>query len=580
MSSISFLKKITIYVLFIVLTALNISCKDKNQTENTPKLNNYLSTSVTIYHDIDENSIVFAAEELAKVLNKKEVSTTLKPLSNIFEYSPTNDYFVIAKNSKNIQNHLKNITIPYLGEQEYVIQRTTEDNVKGHWAIGGDRIGSMYGGIHLSEIVAAELFKSIENKKYAPYITKRGLKFNIPLDDRTPSFDDGGASANTNRDDVWDLTFWEEYFDVLARQRYNVLSLWNKHPFPSLVNVPGYEDISLKGVLDKEGNVINNWTIEEKTKFWNQVIDLAENRGIEVWPVVWNVELQMADGKYGITREKGNQPAKDYLRKAVTQLFIDYPKLAGIGVTAGEKMNEYTDSEKEQWVWDTYGEGVMDAKKLFPDRNIRFVHRHWLTDWKEINSRFSKLPDGFELALKYAQARLYSHTKPSWATTQLAGIPKDMATWWNLRNDDIFVQRWGDPDYVKDYILNFPHESKPCAESPCLTAGYVMGSDRFFWARESMSKNPHTPAQASQTDAAEVPGPPAAKADTDISWIEKERHGRIVDSLKSAPNKNEVLAAFKEHFKIATPKISPAQIQLQTHGDFLEEQLGLAVLSA
>ena len=92
-------------------------------------------------------------------------------------------------------------------------------------------------------------------------------------------------------------------------------------------------------------------------------------------------------------------------------------------------------------------------------------------------------------------------------------------------------------------------------------------------------RNSHTPAQASQTDAAEAPGPPAAKADTDISWIEKERHGRIVDSLKSAPNKNEVLAAFKEHFKIATPKISPAQIQLQTHGDFLEEQLGLAVLS-
>lgn len=496
MSNSLFLKKTLIYFLVTVLTVLFTSCKDKNQVENKSKLKNYLSTSVTIYHDTDENSIVFAAEELAKVLNKKGVSIALKPLSSIFEETPLNDYFVIGKNSKNIQNHLKNITIPVLGEQEYLIQIIPSGNkVKGHWAIGGDPIGAMYGGIHLSEIVAGELFESIESKKHSPYISKRGLKLNIPLDNRTPSFDDGGVSANTNRDDVWDLTFWKEYFDVLARQRYNVISLWNLHPFPSLVNVPGYEDITLKGVLDKQNNVVNDWSIEEKIAFWNKVIDLAEDRGIEVWPVVWNVELHSSDGKHGISREKGNKPAKDYIRKAVTQMFIEYPKLAGIGVTAGEKMNEYTDSEKEQWVWDTYGEGVMDAKKLFPNRNIRFVHRHWLTDWKEIESRFSALPDGFELALKYAQARLYSHTKPSWATTQLSEIPKDMATWWNLRNDDIYVQRWGDPDYVKDYILNFPHKSKPCSKPPCLTAGYIMGSDRFFWARESMSKNPQSPPQ-------------------------------------------------------------------------------------
>ena len=70
-----------------------------------------------------------------------------------------------------------------------------------------------------------------------------------------------------------------------------------------------------------------------------------------------------------------------------------------------------------------------------------------------------------------------------------------MKTWWNLRNDDIFIQRWGDPEYVREYILNFPHESKPCDQAPCLTAGYIMGSDRYFWGRESMSKNPQTPRQ-------------------------------------------------------------------------------------
>ena len=188
--------------------------------------------------------------------------------------------------------------------------------------------------------------------------------------------------------------------------------LWNRHPFPSLVQVPGYEDIALQGVMDENNEIINNWSIKRKIEFWNEVLELAYDRGIEVWPVVWNVELQgTEDNQYGINKEKGNPVTIDYLRKSVKQLLLTYPRLAGIGVTAGERMKEYTDSEKEQWVWDTYGMGVMDVKELQPDRNIRFVHRHWLTDWDEIGSRFSQLPDGFEMALKYAQARLYSSTQ-------------------------------------------------------------------------------------------------------------------------------------------------------------------------
>jgi hypothetical protein len=62
-----------------------------------------------------------------------------------------------------------------------------------------------------------------------------------------------------------------------------------------------------------------------------------------------------------------------------------------------------------------------------------------------------------------------------------------MKTWWNLRNDDIFLVRWGDPEYVKQTILNFPGEGR--------TAGYVWGSDRFCWGRESASKNPTSPRQ-------------------------------------------------------------------------------------
>jgi len=64
-------------------------------------------------------------------------------------------------------------------------------------------------------------------------------------------------------------------------------------------------------------------------------------------------------------------------------------------------------------------------------------------------------PDPFDISFKYAKARLDS--------------------WWNLRNDDIFVHRWGDPDYVRDFLGDLPSEH---------TSGYYVGSDGYVWARE------------------------------------------------------------------------------------------------
>jgi len=457
------------------------------------------SEPIVIYYDASEDPITFAAKDLKRILGKIGRSADLKELSDLSSSAFSDEVYVVISEAVPATIEMlakaKGHGISKMEPQAYALRVTSGGDGHGYWALGGDRIGAMYGGIHLGELAAAGQLDSMADEDQKPYISQRGLKCNIPLDDRSPSFDDGGAAARTNIDDIYDLSFWSEYFDVMARQRYNALSLWNRHPFPSLVKVEGFEEISLQGVLDKDSKLVNDWSIERKVEHWNEVLELAYQRGIEVWPVVWNVELQAADGKLGITREKGNQPAKDYLRKATKQLFVSYPRLAGLGITAGEKMDDYTDSEKEQWVWDTYGMGVMDAKELFPDRKIRFVHRHWLTDWGEIESRFKQLPDGFELALKYAQARLYSATNPSWATRQLSEIPSDMATWWNLRNDDIYVQRWGDPEYVREYILNFPHESKSCDQPPCLTAGYIMGSDRYFWARESMSLRPEEPRQ-------------------------------------------------------------------------------------
>jgi len=53
-----------------------------------------------------------------------------------------------------------------------------------------------------------------------------------------------------------------------------------------------------------------------------------------------------------------------------------YPRLAGIGTTAGENMAGLTSEEREQWLWETYGKGIQDFNVLHPEREVSFIHRN------------------------------------------------------------------------------------------------------------------------------------------------------------------------------------------------------------
>jgi len=392
-----------------------------------------------------------------------------------------------------------------------------------------DAAGAMYGGLHLAEAIRCERsFDDIAPAGEAPYLERRGLKFNIPLDARTPSYDDTGDAAQENYAEMWDFAFWQEFLDNMARHRYNVLTLWNPHPFPSLVKVKEYPEAALADVcvttlkpVAQPGRwnepqlvtqeifdhlrVVKKMTIEEKIDFWRRVMRYARGRGIEVYFITWNVCLNSvappgglrrgsgpqaaaAGGKYGVTESMTNPESVKYLRASVRDFILTYPDLAGIGVTAGEHMpKEEGAAAKEKWLWESYGLGVLEAQKEQPGRTVKFIHRHWWTEVGDIMREWQDYPGPFELEFKYARARLYSSPKPPFARQLLSEMkPYGLKCWWNLRNDDIFCHRWGDPNYVREFVLNFPREQ---------TAGYFMGSDGYVWGREFASLEGESPRQ-------------------------------------------------------------------------------------
>lgn len=390
---------------------------------------------------------------------------------------------------------------PKVVPQSYRIERDG-DQIR---VIGADEAGAMYGGLDIAEAIRIGTLESLKSSENKPHIAKRGIKFNIPLDLRTPSYTDSSDAAQANIPEVWERDFWIDYLDNMARHRYNVLSLWSLHPFPSMVKVPEFPEVALNDVWrtkakldDKfsfsgEGfvrpemlanhEVVKTITMDEKIEFWRWVMQQAADRGITLYVFTWNVFTFGAEGKHGITDDMGNDITKKYFRASVREMVKTYPLLGGMGITAGEGMPHDMDSKvKEKWLWDTYGEGVRDALKGAPKRDFNMIHRfHW-TAQGDILDAFKDYPGTFDFSFKYSVAHMYSITKPIFINPLLEGIAPGMRTWLTVRNDDIYTFRFGDPAYAREYILNMP--------SPDKVAGFYMGPDGYCWGREFLDRNP------------------------------------------------------------------------------------------
>ena len=444
--------------------------------------------SVTIYFPEDPK-IQFAVDDITTALNAKGIDVQVS--------DDKKADIVLSINPDNKTIHSEGFILKKEGENLLVS--------------ASDAAGVMYGGLELAEQINLFGLNGVKETVQNPYMERRGTKFNIPLDVRTPSYTDPSDAAQKNIAEMWNFDFWKEYIDNLARYRYNYISLWSLHPFPSMVKVPGYEDVALADVerstvdwkeyysrrgigfdapeITDHVEVLKKMTIEEKMAFWQQVMKYAKSRNIDFYVVTWNIFVNGTEGKYGITDKIDNPVTRDYFRKSVKQMFVTYPDLAGIGLTTGENMPNATTDEKEDWAYSTYAQGVLDAAAEMPDRKITFIHRQHETGAKEIAEKFNPLIDNknieFLFSFKYAKAHVMSATTQPYHEKFIKEI-EGMKTLWTLRNDDNYYFRWGAPDFVREFLKNIPRE---------VTRGFYYGSDQWIWGREFTMKEAASPRQ-------------------------------------------------------------------------------------
>jgi len=397
---------------------------------------------------------------------------------------------------------------PGMGPQAFRIQREGDGAIR---IVCGDSLGAMYGGLELAEMITlGGGLHAVQEKARKPYVFRRGLKFNIPFDARAPSYDDTGTAAQENIPVMWDFSFWQGFLDTMARNRYNVLTLWTDHPYPGLVKLDkypgiGYDDVCvLEETVDTGTNrhfnnldiydphnfkVVKKISLNEKIAFWNRVFDHAEARGIEIYIFHWNIYTFGAKGKHGINDKPDNKKTIEYMRYCIGEFLKTYPQVDGIGVTAGEHVDQQrvkNVSGIEQWLWRTYGQGAMDAKRANPERKLRFIFRQHQANLGRIVEAFKDFDGPFNTGHKYARARLYSTTTSPYLDIEYREDLErhKVPCWLNLRNDDIFVFRWGDADYVREFLQNVPRDLMR------FEAGFYMGPDGFVWGREFICKDP------------------------------------------------------------------------------------------
>lgn len=447
-------------------------------------------TTIALCCDRTSAPEAFAADEIRAAAQRRGMTVAERPLAGLA--SATGRLVVVARSAAVADwRAARSLAAAPDARQAYALHRLPAGGVA---AIGNDAAGAMYAGLDVAEAIAAGRLDALAARTVTPRVERRGLKFNLPLDVRTPSYSDAGDQAQASIPAVWEESFWNAFLDEMARARFNVISLWNLEPFPSLVTVPEYPDVALDDVwrttwkLDEgfKGTAVNmvrpemlratevvkRMPIAEKTRFWNRVMERARDRGIEVFLFTWNIYPFAAAGKHGLTDDERDPRLPDYYRASVRAAFKAFPLLAGIGFTAGERTDKLKKSEeREDWLWKAYGEAVRDVKREQPDRPIRTIHRLHYTNLKRIYEQWQDCPEPFDVSFKYSVAHVHSIPDPPFIKPTLADLPAGRKLWLTVRNDDFYSFRWGDPVFVRDFVAHLPPQHQ--------LAGYYFGWDGF-----------------------------------------------------------------------------------------------------
>ncbi|MGL5018527.1 MAG: hypothetical protein ACRDBP_10355, partial [Luteolibacter sp.] len=165
--------------------------------------------SIQLFYDPATPQIAFAAGDIKTALEKRKHTVEVFDLAALEKAGPGKKIILGLVTDKALELKITESggkPVSDLGAQAYSVQ-TTVKPTKCYWIMGGDANGAMYGGLQLAEYIQFKDLSESYDEKESPHLKNRGIKFNIPLDKKSPTYFYGfkGTSHKLAVKDVWEL---------------------------------------------------------------------------------------------------------------------------------------------------------------------------------------------------------------------------------------------------------------------------------------------------------------------------------------------------------------------------------------
>jgi hypothetical protein len=423
----------------------------------------------------------------------------------IFDANSTQVKYAVGRIKKAVENKNK-IYQNEWSKREILMQLDSQNLKKEAYQLtienkkitikGGDFTGIIYGALSLAEDIRdSRSPATLQSKSESPQYTFRAIKYDLPWDSYRHS-----EALDLHIETCKDLKYWEKYLDMMVESRFNVLTIWNLHPYTYMIKPKNFPEAS--PFTDAELAV---WQ-----KLFHGILGMAEERGIETYLMPFNIFVSPEFAKaHNVAMDnlghhhigKGDTSAiiKTYTRECVTQVLQEYPELDGFCITLGEVVGGMTPTEREDWVHETIYEGMR-----LSGRKAKLIHRIPFSanlnpggstskETEEITRKILE-SDG---SLDYLQSPIMADLKYNWShghsTPKLVKVhggklydtyfkpnPTQYKIVWTIRNEDFFCLRWGSPEFIKAHIAE---------NSQDFMGGYMIGSETYIPAKDYFTKN-------------------------------------------------------------------------------------------
>jgi len=452
------MKKTVIILLVSAIGIFSFNCSQKTGSKDTAFKNVYLEFDKSI------PQAIYASSKLKEALTGIGYSVVDKSLEDNFRISITIDTL-------------------NLGDEAYSL--IPEENII--MIAGGDKRGMIYGSLSLAEDIRNGInIEDVKQRSEKPHYLLRAIKHNTSWYSYRPS-----SALDQHYETLRNPEYWEAFLDMMAENRFNALSIFNLHPFVYMISPKNFP----------EASPFSPEEMEEWKNLHRDIFRMASERAIDTYLFPFNIFVSEEFSKahnvaltnfypYYYCAGDTSELVKRYLRECVTQVLQEYPELTGIGLTLGEGMAGMSPQQREDFMFDTYIEGMRQA-----GRKSKLVHRIPFSSTTEslgITSvdveRLTRKAIEKEASQEFIQGPVFADLKYNWShahsTPTLVKVhggemfdtyynpePVGYKVTYTARNEDFFALRWGVPDFVRSHIAE---------NSQSWAGGYFIGSETYI----------------------------------------------------------------------------------------------------